>query len=51
MCVCSTEPSHLDDSFEYPQHVFWVRNKKLFFNDALSCRGLNSFSVNRMNKI
>ena len=29
MCfVCSKEPSHLDGSFEYPQHMFWLRNKK-----------------------
>ena len=25
---CSKEPSHRDDSFEYPQHMFWLRNKK-----------------------
>ena len=30
MCFrCSTEPSHLDCSFEYPQHMFWLRNKKI----------------------
>ena len=29
MCFgCSKEPSHLDGSFEYPQHMFWLRNKK-----------------------
>ena len=29
MCFrCSKEPSHWDCSFEYPQHVFWLRNKK-----------------------
>ena len=29
MCfVCSKEPSHRDGSFEYPQHMFWLRNKK-----------------------
>ena len=29
MCFgCSKEPSHRDDSFEYPQHMFWLRNKK-----------------------
>ena len=22
------EPSHRDGSFEYPQHMFWLRNKK-----------------------
>ena len=25
---CSKEPSHQDGSFEYPQHMFWLRNKK-----------------------
>ena len=29
MCfVCSKEPSHQDGSFEYPQHMFWLRNNK-----------------------
>ena len=29
MCLgCSKEPSHGDGSFEYPQHMFWLRNKK-----------------------
>ena len=29
MCfVCSKEPSHWDGSFEYPQHMFWLSNKK-----------------------
>ena len=27
-CGCSKEPSHRDGSFEYPQHMFWLRNKK-----------------------
>ena len=26
--VCSTEPFRSDFSFEYPQHMFWLRNKK-----------------------
>ena len=25
---CSKEPSHRDGSFEYPQHMFWLRNKE-----------------------
>ena len=25
---CSKEPSHPNGSFEYPQHMFWLRNKK-----------------------
>ena len=29
MCFgCSKEPSQLDCSFEHPQHMFWLRNKK-----------------------
>ena len=32
MCFgCSKEPSHRDSSFEYPQHMFWLRNKKNYF--------------------
>ena len=32
MCFgCSKEPSHRDGSFEYPQHMFWVRNKEISF--------------------
>ena len=26
---CSKEPSHLDGSFEYSQHMFSLKNKKL----------------------
>ena len=29
---CSKEPSHLDSSFEYPQHLFWLRNEKIKFS-------------------
>ena len=29
MCFgCTKEPSHLDGSFEYPQYMFWMRNKE-----------------------
>ena len=32
MCFgCSKEPSHRDSSFEYPQHMFWLRLRKIFF--------------------
>ena len=29
-------------SFEYPQHMFWLRNKKIIFSHALLSGGLNS---------
>ena len=29
---CSKEPSHWDDSFQYPQHMSWLRNKKIKFS-------------------
>ena len=28
---CSKEPSHGDGSFEYPQHMFWLRTKEIDF--------------------
>ena len=32
MCFeCSNKPSHRDGSFEYPQHMFWLRYKKYNF--------------------
>ena len=32
MCFgCSKEPSHWDGSFEYPQHMFWMKNKENSF--------------------
>ena len=39
---CSKEPSHLDGSFEYPQHMFWLRNKKNNFWYALLTKGLQN---------
>ena len=37
MCFgCSKEPSHRDGSFEYPQHMFWLGNKKNNFQLLLS---------------
>ena len=29
---CSKEPSCSDGSFEYPQQMFWLRNKKISFS-------------------
>ena len=35
MCfVCLKEPSHRDGAFEYPQHMFWLRNEN---NDFQLC--------------
>ena len=32
MCFgCSKEPSDQNSSFEYPQHMFWMRNKENSF--------------------
>ena len=28
---CSKEPSHWDGTFEFPQHMFWLRNQKIIF--------------------
>ena len=36
---CSKESSHRDGSFEYPQHMFWLRNKKIIFSYALLSGG------------
>ena len=29
---CTKEPSHQEGSFEYPQQMFWLRNKKNNFD-------------------
>ena len=29
---CSKEPSHCDGSFDYPQNMLWLRNKKISFS-------------------
>ena len=34
----SKEPSHWDGSFEHPQHMFWLKIRKLFFNYAVLSR-------------
>ena len=40
MFWCSKEPSHRDGSFEYPQHMFGFRNKKINFSYTLFFGGL-----------
>ena len=41
MCFgCLKEPSHRDGSFEYLQHMFWLRYKKNIFSYALLSGGL-----------
>ena len=41
MCFgCSKEPPHRDGSFEYPQHMFWLRNEKIIFRYPLLSGGL-----------
>ena len=51
MCFgCSKEPSQKDGSFEYPQHMFWLRNKqKIIFSYALLSGVLTVLETN-MNK-
>ena len=56
MFWCPKEPSHRDGSFEYPQHMFWLRNKKnnfllhtLNWGPGLHCS--NYFPLNFISKI
>ena len=35
----SKETSHGDGSFEYPQHMFWLRNKNIILGYALLSGG------------
>ena len=44
---CSKEPSHWDGSFKYPQHMFWLRNKKIKF----SLRTLNFSPVSYISSL
>ena len=37
----SKEPSHWESSFEYPQHMFWLRNKKNNFQLGTLIWGLD----------
>ena len=44
---CSKEPSRWDDSFEYPQYMFQVRNKKKsgpMMENVASLQNLSSFN-------
>ena len=41
MCFgCTKEPSQRDGTFEYQQHMFWLRNKKIIFSYTLLSGGL-----------
>ena len=52
MCFgCSKEPSHRDGSFEYPQHMFRLRNKKIIFIYALLSGGLHVANNTKKNII
>ena len=47
MCFgCPNEPSNLDGSFEYPQHMFWMSNED-FFQYALISGGLLFVKTNQ----
>ena len=36
MCFrCSEELSHQDGYFEYPQHIFWLRNKIIYIHTPI----------------
>ena len=37
---CSKEPSHRDGSFEYPQYMFWLVNKRNTFQLRIFIWGL-----------
>ena len=41
---CSKEPSQWDGSFEYQQHMFWLRNKKIKFWYTLLTKGLSKLN-------
>ena len=45
MCFgCSKDPSNRDVSFEYPQHMFWLKMRKIIFSYALLSGGLGFLS-------
>ena len=45
-CGCSKEPSYRGGSFEYPQHMFCLRNKiKLFVCYTLLTKGLGNICI------
>ena len=52
MCFgCSKEQSHWDGSFEYPQHMFWLRNKNIIFSYTPLSGGLivcQQFALNNI---
>ena len=49
-CGCSKEPSHRDGSFEYTQHMFWLRNKKNNFQLRTLTWGLEMVLITYVGK-
>ena len=44
---CSKELSHRDGSFEYPQHLFWLRNKISFTHSYRGALGSTRIFIPR----
>ena len=45
---CSKEPFTGDSSFEYPQDMFWLRNKKINFQLCIVKNGLAPRKINKI---
>ena len=43
---CLKELSHRDGSFEYLQHMFWLRNKKITFSYLKTWHMVDSLELN-----
>ena len=48
---CSKDPPHRDGSFEYPQHMFWLKNKNFLLWNALLTKGLVNIETRRNNPL
>ena len=47
-CGCSKEPSQWDGPFEYPQHMFWLKNKKINYAPLKDCKCLTIVKFSQM---